>query len=185
MNPQHIINDIRSKRDALSLYHHELKKNSDEWNKLIIVLSLMCGFIETAKIQLSLTSDFFKLLPIAINCSIAICSSLVKFRDYPRRMEVVLGARDSLSHFLTKIRGMSTLDEPTLREYYTCLEFLEVSITPSERRQFVKSAQLILLRITKNEEQFAQSLSAPSEIASSEDSSDRDLSLTRQVSDAL
>jgi len=36
-NLQMIINDLRSRRDALSLAHEQLKKDSDSWNKAIIV----------------------------------------------------------------------------------------------------------------------------------------------------
>lgn len=189
MSKQQIINELRSKRDALSLYHCQLKKDSDNWNKTIISLSLLAGFCETAKIQLSLETDFWKLLPIAINTLIAICSSLIKFRDYPQRQEVVLGARDTLSHFLTKIRGLpsETLSEAELREFYTCLEFLETCITPAERKTFVKNAQSILLRIQRNEHQFLELLNDPTHPlpegsdASPDENSERGLSITRNL----
>lgn len=188
MSKQQIINELRSKRDALSLYHCQLKKNSDDWNKCIIVLSLLAGFVETAKIQLALQTDFWKLLPIAINTLIAICSSLIKFRDYPQRQEVVLGARDTLSHFLTKIRGLpGDLGESELREFYTCLEFLETCITPAERKTFVKNAQSILLRIQRNEHQFLELLNDPTHPlpegsdASPDENSERGLSITRNL----
>ena len=35
-NLQQIINDLISRRDALSLCHEHLKHDSDQWNKLII-----------------------------------------------------------------------------------------------------------------------------------------------------
>ncbi len=59
--------DLKAKRDALSLAHEELKKDSDDWNKCVIVLSLFNGMIETIKIQLQLDSDGFRLLPIFIS----------------------------------------------------------------------------------------------------------------------
>ena len=48
-----IINDLRVRRDALSLAHEQLKKDSDSWNKAIIVLSLETGMFISAKIQMS------------------------------------------------------------------------------------------------------------------------------------
>ena len=47
-----IINDLRSRRDALSLAHEQLKIDSDSWNKAIIVLSLGTGMFESMKIKL-------------------------------------------------------------------------------------------------------------------------------------
>ena len=36
---QMIINDLRSRRDALSLAHENLKIESDNWNKCVIITS--------------------------------------------------------------------------------------------------------------------------------------------------
>ena len=57
-----IINDLRSKRDALSLCHEELKSNNDDWNKGIIILSLTGGLMESAKMKLNLTGAGCRLL---------------------------------------------------------------------------------------------------------------------------
>jgi FtsZ-binding cell division protein ZapB len=46
-----IINDLRSRRDALSLCHEHLKHDSDKWNKFIIILSLSTGLFESVKLQ--------------------------------------------------------------------------------------------------------------------------------------
>jgi two-component sensor histidine kinase len=47
-----IVNDLRSRRDALSLAHKQLKMDSDSWNKCVIVLSLGTSLFESAKIQI-------------------------------------------------------------------------------------------------------------------------------------
>ena len=52
-----IVSDLKAKRDALSLAHEQLKKDNDDWNKCIIVLSLMTGMIESAKIRMGWESD--------------------------------------------------------------------------------------------------------------------------------
>jgi hypothetical protein len=44
-----IVNDLRSRRDALSLAHEQLKSDSDSWNKCVIVLSLGTGMFEVLK----------------------------------------------------------------------------------------------------------------------------------------
>ena len=59
-----IVNDLKAKRDCLSLFHECLKQESDKWNKTIIVMSLLNGMIESTKLQLGLTTDLFKLMPI-------------------------------------------------------------------------------------------------------------------------
>jgi len=46
-----IIQDLKSKRDALSLAHEQLKKDNDDRNKCIIVLSLTTGMFESMKIK--------------------------------------------------------------------------------------------------------------------------------------
>ena len=38
-----IISDLKAKRDALSLAHEQLKVDNDNWNKCVIVLSLLTG----------------------------------------------------------------------------------------------------------------------------------------------
>jgi len=43
---QMVRQDLKSKRDALLLAHEQLKEDSDDWNKCIIVLSLLTGLFE-------------------------------------------------------------------------------------------------------------------------------------------
>ena len=47
-----IVNDLPSRRDALSLAHEQLKTDSDSWNKCVIVLCLGTGMFKRAKIQM-------------------------------------------------------------------------------------------------------------------------------------
>ena len=95
-----IINDLRSKRDALSLAHEELKSNNDDWNKGIILLSLTGGLLESAKMKLNLNGAGWGLLPIFISSIIASMSSLIKFRKYPERMEVLIQGISLLTNTL-------------------------------------------------------------------------------------
>ena len=76
-----IINDLRSKRDALSLAHEELKSNNDDWNKGIILLSLTGGLLESAKMKLHLTGAGWGLLPILISSVICLLYTSPSPRD--------------------------------------------------------------------------------------------------------
>lgn len=150
--------DLKAKRDALSLCHEELKKDSDDWNKLIIILSLLNGMIETVKIQLQLTSSGYKLLPIFISSLIAIISSLIKFRDYPRRMEVLIQSVAMLTDTLCKYRNHTEIDDDLIREYNNALEKLETSIYPDIRRKYLYLAHKNLLSIIKMEDKYFKAL---------------------------
>ena len=94
-----IINDLRSRRDALSLAHEQLKKDSDSWNKAIIVLSLGTGMFESAKIQMGWKSNLVALVPIGLSSIIACISALIKFRNFPAQMEILV-FQQGLIHYL-------------------------------------------------------------------------------------
>jgi len=51
-----IINDCKSKRDAVAMMHSQLKADADGWNKGIILLSLITGGVESIKMKLELTA---------------------------------------------------------------------------------------------------------------------------------
>ena len=153
-----IRSDLKAKRDALSLCHEELKKDSDDWNKTIIVLSLLNGMIETVKIQLGLNSSGYKLLPIFISSIIAIISSLIKFRDYPRRMEVLIQSIAMLTDTLNKYRNHKEIDDELIREYNNALEKLETSIYPDIRRKYLYLSHKNLLSIMKLEDKYFKAL---------------------------
>jgi FtsZ-binding cell division protein ZapB len=40
-----IVNDLRSRRDALSLAHEQLKSDSDSWNKCVIVFKFSNRYV--------------------------------------------------------------------------------------------------------------------------------------------
>lgn len=153
-----IRSDLKAKRDALSLCHEELKKDSDDWNKTIIVLSLLNGMMETVKIQLNLSSSGFILLPIFISSLIAIISSLIKFRDYPRRMEVLIQSIAMLTDTLNKYRNHKEIDDELIREYNNALEKLETSIYPDIRRKYLYLSHKNLLSIVKLEDKYFKAL---------------------------
>jgi len=79
-----IIQDLKAKRDALSLAHEQLKKDNDTWNKCIIVLSLTTGMFESAKLQMGWSNSIVALVPIALSSIIASISALIRFKKVSR-----------------------------------------------------------------------------------------------------
>ena len=59
-----IINDLRSRRDAISLCHKHLKHDLDQKNELIIILSLSTGLFEFVKFLLGLQNPVVSMVPI-------------------------------------------------------------------------------------------------------------------------
>jgi len=150
--------DLKAKRDALSLAHEELKKDSDDWNKCVIVLSLFNGMIETIKIQLQLDSDGFRLLPIFISSIIAIISSLIKFRDFPSKMEVLIQSQSLLTTTLNKYRNHDEVDKDLVIEYNSALEKLETSVYPDVRKKYLQQSHKNLLSIMKLEQKYFKNI---------------------------
>ena len=85
-----IINDLRSRRDAQSLAHKNLKIESDNWNKCVIVTYLMTGMFESIKLRIDWNSNVVDLVPIALSSIIACISALIKFKNFPSQMEILL-----------------------------------------------------------------------------------------------
>ncbi len=149
-----IINDLRSRRDALSLAHEQLKTDSDSWNKLVIILSLATGMFESMKIKMEWDSNIVALVPIALSSIIACISALIKFRNFPAQMEVLLQSQSLLTHTLTNARNESELTITLLKEYNESLEKLEVSLYPDIRKRFLVQSHKNLISIMKQEQKY-------------------------------
>jgi len=149
-----VSNDLRAKRDALANFHQKLKFENDNWNKGIITLSLMGGFLESAKLQLGWETAPAKLAPIAISSIIAIISSLVKFKKFPEQMETLITAQGLLTQTLTKARNETSLTPILLKEYYDALEKCESALYPSDRKTYLKTAHKNLIAIAKQEKKY-------------------------------
>ena len=149
-----IINDIKSKRDAVALGHQQLKINSDFWNKCIIILSLLTGGLESIKMKLNLNGAGWSLVPILLSSVIAACSALIKFKDFNRKMEILIEANSRLTNILTKARNHTIVDEDLLHEYNAGLECIETSMYPDERKVFLKQSHKNLIEIMKQEQKY-------------------------------
>ena len=153
-----IIQDLKSKRDALSLAHEQLKKDNDDWNKCIIVLSLMTGMIESIKIKLGWDGSLVALVPIALSSVIASISALIKFKKFPEQMEVILQSQSLLTHTLNNARNETEMTDQLIKDYNDALEKLETSVYPDTRKKYLKISHNNLISIMKQEAKFFEAL---------------------------
>ena len=151
---QMVRQDLKSKRDALLLAHEQLKEDSDDWNKLVIILSLLTGLFESCKIKMGWDSDAVALVPIVLSSVIASVSALIKFKKFPEQQEVILQAQSLLTHTLSNARNQDDLTPSLLKEYHESLEKLETSIYPDIRKKFLKQSHNNLIAIMKQESKF-------------------------------
>ncbi len=149
-----IINEIKAKRDAISLGHQQLKNDSDTWNKVIILLSLVTGGLESIKMKLNLNGAGWSLVPIMLSSVIAACSALIKFRDFNKKMEILIEANSRLTSILTKARNHATLDQDLICEYHDGLECIETSMYPNERKLYLRQSHKNLIEIMKQERKY-------------------------------
>jgi len=158
-----IINDLRSRRDALSLAHENLKIESDNWNKCIILVSLMTGMLESIKLRMNWTSNIADLVPIALSSIIACISALIKFKNFPSQMEILLQSQSLLTHTLTNARNEDDITPTLLKEYHESLEKLEVSLYPDIRKKFLVQSHKNLISIMKQEQKYFNNIQSINE----------------------
>jgi len=156
---QMVRQDLKSKRDALLLAHEQLKKDNDDWNKCVIILSLVTGLFESCKIKMGWDSDGVALVPIVLSSIIASVSALIKFKKFPEQMEVILQSQSLLTHTLSNARNTDDLTHSLLKEYHESLEKLETSIYPDIRKKFLKQSHNNLISIMKQESKFYEMIS--------------------------
>lgn len=149
-----IIQDLKAKRDALSLAHEELKRENDNWNKCVIVVSLTTGMFESMKIQMGWNDNFVSLVPIALSSIIAIISALIKFKNFPNQMEIILQSQSLMTHTLNVARNEKTITPSLMTQYHESLEKLETSIYPDLRRKYLRISHNNLISIYKQEKKF-------------------------------
>ena len=160
---QMIINDLRSRRDALSLAHENLKVESDSWNKAVIVTSLMTGMFESIKLRMGWNSNVVDLVPIALSSIIACISALIKFKNFPSQMEILLQSQSLLTHTLTNARNEDDITPNLMKEYHESLEKLEVSLYPDIRKKFLVQSHKNLISIMKQEQKYFNNIQSINE----------------------
>jgi len=153
-----IIQDLKAKRDSLSLAHEGLKQDNDDWNKCIIVLSLGVGLFESAKIKMGWESNIVALVPVALSSVIASISALIKFKKFPEQMEVILQSQSLLTHTLNTARNETELTSQLIKDYNDALEQLETSVYPNVRKKYLKISHNNLISIMTQEQKFFERL---------------------------
>ena len=164
-----IRNDIKSKRDALLIGHQKLKEDSDDWNKAIIVISVIAGLMESIKMRLQLTGAGWKLLPIILSSITAMMASLIKFRNFNQRMETYLQSASLLTNTLLKARNHDSVDEDMRMEYNGSLEKIETALYPSERTAFLKQSQRNLIEIMSQEIKYYKKIDKVNNVLNDEE----------------
>jgi len=149
-----IIQDLKAKRDALSLAHEELKRENDSWNKCVIIVSLTTGMFESMKLQMGWNNNIVLLVPIALSSVIAMISALIKFKNFPNQMEIILQSQSLITHTLNVARNEETISPSLLTQYHESLEKLETSIYPDMRKKYMKASHTNLISIYKQEKKF-------------------------------
>ena len=149
-----IIQDLKAKRDALSLAHEELKRENDSWNKCVIIVSLTTGMFESMKLQMRWNNSVVLLVPIALSSIIAMISALIKFKNFPNQMEIILQSQSLITHTLNVARNEETISPSLLTQYHESLEKLETSIYPDMRKKYMKASHTNLISIYKQEKKF-------------------------------
>ena len=149
-----IIQDLKAKRDALSLAHEELKRENDSWNKCVIIVSLTTGMFESMKLQMGWNNNIVLLVPIALSSVIAMISALIKFKNFPNQMEIILQSQSLITHTLNVARNEETISPSLLTQYHESLEKLETSIYPDLRKKYMKASHTNLISIYKQEKKF-------------------------------
>ena len=153
-----VIQDLKAKRDSLSLAHEQLKQDNDDWNKCIIVLSLLTGMFESMKIKMGWDSSIVALVPIALSSIIASISALIKFKKFPEQMEVILQSQSLLTHTLNNARNETEMTDQLIKDYNDALEKLETSVYPDTRKKYLKISHNNLISIMKQESKFFEAL---------------------------
>ena len=97
------LHELRSKRDAVSLNHEDIKKANDRYNKFIIYLSLFTAMFETIKSQYDVEKEsneslynFTVVTPIFLTTSVGILTALLKFKKFPETSSGVLNVDNLL-----------------------------------------------------------------------------------------
>ena len=156
-----LITSLRARRDALGYAHEKLKQDSDYYNKIIIIVSLGAGLMESFKMRLDLNDAGWALAPILLNSCIAGLSALMKFSNFPSRMERITQASSVVSNCLQKARNHSNDEEITedlMSDYNASLLACESAMYPSERKQFMIQSHRNLLLILKKESDYYKAI---------------------------
>ena len=163
------IAEIRIKRDAIMLAHNRVNLDQDKYNKAIICLSLFSAFFESTKAQLNLATrnDWVApvaiLMPILLSTILSIISSLMKFKKFNERIDLlskateksnatVLNLRRLLEalNFQSYMQSYKDYSGPVTESYRDALDCYERALYPREHEKYMKEA----IKIANNTEEY-------------------------------
>ena len=108
--------------------------------------------------KMSCENNIVALVPIFLSSVIACISALIKFKNFPSQMEILLQSQSLLTHTLTNARNEKELLPNLLKEYNDSLEKLEVSLYPDIRKKFLVQSHNNLISIMKKEQKYFETI---------------------------
>jgi len=170
------IAEVRVKRDAIMLAHSVINVQQDQYNKCIIILSLSSAFFESTKAQLDLASrkDWISpvsiLAPIFLSTVLGIISSLMKFKKFPERMEMLTKATEKGNSTVLQMRRLienlnfqpyevsyEEYSNAVTVSYRDALDYYERALYPHEHASYMKQALILATKVQAqdNEQEMA------------------------------
>ncbi len=163
------ISEIRVKRDALMIAHNKVNLEQDKYNKAIICLSLFAAFFESTKAQLNLStrndwlSPISILMPIFLSTLLSIISSLMKFKKFNERIDLLSKATEKSNatvlnlrrleeglNFQSYMQSYKDYGGPVTESYRDALDCYERALYPQEHDKYLKEA----IKIAKNTKKY-------------------------------
>ncbi len=163
------ISEIRVKRDALMIAHNKVNLEQDKYNKAIICLSLFAAFFESTKAQLDLSTrnDWLgptsTLMPILLSTILSIISSLMKFKKFNERIDLLSKATEKANatvlnlrrleeglNFQSYMQSYKDYGGPVTESYRDALDCYERALYPQEHDKYLKEA----IKIAKNTKKY-------------------------------
>ena len=163
------ISEIRVKRDALMLAHNKVNLEQDKYNKAIICLSLFAAFFESTKAQLDLSTrndwlgPISTLMPILLSTILSIISSLMKFKKFNERIDLLSKATEKSNatvlnlrrleeslNFQSYMQSYKDYSGSVTESYRDALDCYERALYPQEHDKYLKEA----IKLAKNSKKY-------------------------------
>lgn len=182
------IAEIRIKRDAIMLAHNRVNIQQDKYNKVIICLSLFSAFFESTKAQLNLATrdDWVApvsiLMPILLSTILSIISSLMKFKKFNERIDLLSKATEKSNatvlslrrlqeslNFQSYIQSYKDYSGPVTENYRDALDCYERALYPQEHDKYMKEA----IKLAENSKEYKEIFNKNIEITLNKEQAER------------
>ena len=186
------IAEVRVKRDAIMLAHSVINVQQDQYNKCIIILSLMSAFFESTKAQLDLAArkDWISpvsiLAPIFLSTLLGIISSLMKFKKFPERMELLTKATEKSNATVLQMRRLienlnfqayevsyEEYSNAVTVSYRDALDYYERALYPHEHASYMNKAITLATKVQERESEQETAIDALLAIQKTRDTGDQ------------